>query len=183
MSDTELLLASRSDAEAFSVLFARHSQTFLAYFYRRTTNRAVSADLLAETFAVAFEKRKRFRSDGGDGTRWLFGIARREVAQFHRKRGVELRAVTRLGITVPEMTDEDVARIESLIDAGAIRTRLNDALDGLSHAERSAVELKIVEELDYPDLAEELGTTVNTARVRVHRGLRRLATQLQAVML
>jgi RNA polymerase sigma-70 factor (ECF subfamily) len=53
-SDAELLIASRDDPAAFRELYDRWAERLLAYFYRRVLDPEVAADLLAETFAVAF---------------------------------------------------------------------------------------------------------------------------------
>jgi RNA polymerase sigma-70 factor (ECF subfamily) len=58
-SDAELILASAGDPFAFRELYDRWAETLLAYLYRRVVNAEVATDLLAETFAVAFERRVR----------------------------------------------------------------------------------------------------------------------------
>jgi len=77
-TDAELLIASRDDAHAFRELYDRWADRLLAYFYRRTLDAEVAGDLLAETFAVAFERRRRFRDIGAPGANWLYGIAAKE---------------------------------------------------------------------------------------------------------
>ena len=47
-------------------------------------------------------------------------------------------------------------------------------------SEREAVELRVVAELEYSDIANRLNCTEATARVRVHRGLSRLRELLEA---
>ena len=59
-TDAELLIASRDDVAAFRELYDRWADRLLAYFYRRVLDAEVAGDLLAETFAVAFERRRRF---------------------------------------------------------------------------------------------------------------------------
>ena len=173
-SDEELIVRSRRDPEAFRALYDRWSKPLLAFFYRRTFDPEVSADLLAETFAVAFERRRRFRRIGRSGAGWLFGIARRELSHWYRHQEVELRAVRRLGLEVPELDDDSIARIESLDEVESLRASLADALKGLSVTERQAVELRVVDELDYGEIATRLDCSEATARQRVHRGLKRL---------
>lgn len=51
-------------------------------------------------------------------------------------------------------------------------------LGRLSHVQRQAVELRIVEELPYAELARRLDISEGTARVRVNRGLKALASAL-----
>ena len=62
MTDAELIVASRRDPRAFRELYDRWADKLLAYFYRRVLDPEVAADLLAETFAVAYERRKRFNA-------------------------------------------------------------------------------------------------------------------------
>jgi RNA polymerase sigma factor (sigma-70 family) len=179
VTDAELLVASRRDPAAFRELYDRWADRLLAYFYRRVFDAEVAADLLAETFAVAFERRHRFRDTGRPGAAWLFGIAQKELAHWVRHRAAEQRAVRRLGIQVPALDNESIARIEALADARAHRTALQAALGQMTDRERDAVRLRVLEELDYPTIAATLGCSEGAARGRVHRGLVRLARLME----
>lgn len=177
-TDADLLSASAGAPELFGVVYRRRVDELLRYFYRRTGDAQVAADLTAETFAVAFRRRHRFKPGSSPGQTWLYGIARIELARFHRQREVELRVVGKLGITVPTLTDTDVERIESMIDAEQHCGDLDEMLAGLPAGERAAVEARVLGEKDYAEVAAEIGTTTGAARVRVHRGLGRLAKGL-----
>jgi RNA polymerase sigma-70 factor (ECF subfamily) len=180
MTDAELILASRSDPQAFRRLYDRWADRLLAYFYRRVLDAEVAADLLAETFAVAYERRGRFRDVGRPGGAWLYGIAARELSHWFRRQAVERRAVRRLGIEVPALDDDSIARIEALVDMEAHRAALRAALVQMSPGERDAVELRVIRELGYAEVAAELGCSEGAARTRVHRGLARLNTLMGA---
>jgi DNA-directed RNA polymerase specialized sigma24 family protein len=91
-TDAELLIASRDDPHAFRELYDRWADKLLAYFYRRTLDPEVAGDLLAETFAVAFERRRRFRDIGRPGATWLYGIAAKELAHWFRNQSASTRA-------------------------------------------------------------------------------------------
>ena len=173
-TDAELLIASRDDPRAFRELYDRWADRLLAYFYRRVLDAEVAGDLLAETFAVAFERRKRFRDVGAPGAAWLYGIAAKELAHWYRRQEVELRAVRRLSIEVPPLDDESIARIEALADMETHRAALAAALEQISENERHAVELRVVEEMGYAEIASRLDCSEAAARVRVCRGLARL---------
>jgi RNA polymerase sigma-70 factor (ECF subfamily) len=54
------------------------------------------------------------------------------------------------------------------------------ALSGLPEDQREAVTLRVIEGRPYREVAEELGCTETTARARVSRSLRRIATRLEA---
>jgi RNA polymerase sigma-70 factor (ECF subfamily) len=49
----------------------------------------------------------------------------------------------------------------------------------MTGGEREAVELRVVDELAYAEIAARLDCTENTARQRVHRGLARLNNLMQ----
>jgi RNA polymerase sigma factor (sigma-70 family) len=71
-------------------------------------------------------------------------------------------------------------RIEELVDAAQWRTALGEALAQLTTAERDAIRLRVIEQLDYATVAARLRCSEQAARARVHRGLARLATTLGA---
>ena len=105
-TDAELLIASRDDPRAFRELYDRWADRLLVYFYRRVLDAEVAGDLLAETFAIAFERRRRFRDVGSPGAAWLYGIAAKELSLWFRRQAVERKAVRRLAIEVPPLDDE-----------------------------------------------------------------------------
>jgi RNA polymerase sigma factor (sigma-70 family) len=178
-TDAELLAASGEDPGAFRLLYERWAEPLLAYCHRRVLDPEVALELVAETFAIAYAKRHRFQDRGRPVGAWLYGIARRELARYRRRRRVELRAIGRLGAQVPELDQRSIERIEELVDATRWRARLDTALARLSEGERAAVRLRVVEQLDYPTVAARLGCSEQAARTRVHRGLGRLATRLE----
>src|SRR3954451_24069761 len=179
-TDAELLIASRDDPRAFRELYDRWADGLLAYFYRRVLDAEVAGDLLAETFAVAYERRGRFKDVGRPGAAWLYGIAAKELSHWFRRQAVERRAVRRLAIEVPALDDESLARIEALADMESCRAALAAALERMGSGERHAVQLRVVEEMGYAEIADALDCTEAAARTRVHRGLARLNHLMEA---
>ena len=179
-SDSELLIASRTDPAAFAVLYERWSERVLGYFYRRTWDPQASADLLAETFAAAWLRRMEFSDKGKPGSRWLFGIAKRELGRYRRRQGVRFRAVARLGVDVPPLGNDSIDRIEEMVDADAFRTELTSALSKLSDTDREAIRLRVIDDRPFREVGELLGCSEGAARVRVHRALRKMADSMEA---
>jgi RNA polymerase sigma-70 factor (ECF subfamily) len=179
-SDADLILASRADPGAFRELYDRRAEELLGYLYRRVLDAEVAADLLAETFAVAFARRGRFRDVGRPGVTWLYGIAAKELSHYFRRQRVERRAIEKLGLTVPALDEESLARIEALLDREEHREALAAALGRMSVGERGAVELRVVRELGYSEIATRLGCSEAAARTRVCRGLARLSELMEA---
>lgn len=181
LSDAELIVVSASDPEAFCILYDRWAEPLLAFIYRRVGNPEIAADLLAETFARAFESRAKFRDTGAAGSAWLYTIASRLVARYYRRKTVELKAVQRLGIAVPQLDHESLAAFERIAEsAPGAGVSMSAAIDQIPPGEREAVHLRVVEDLEYREIASRLNCSVVAARVRVHRGLARLTKLMEA---
>jgi RNA polymerase sigma-70 factor (ECF subfamily) len=177
-TDAQLLAAARQDPAAFGVLYDRHAVAVLGFFARRTACPATAADLTAETFAEAYASRRRYRDTGDPATAWLFAIARHQLWGFMRRQAVDDRARRRLGITPVALDEHSYERIEELADLHALRGALQDALASLPPQQAEAIRLRVLHELSYADVAGRLGCTEGAARVRVCRGLDRLARLL-----
>lgn len=145
----------------------------LGFFARRTFDPDASVDLVAETFATAFVDRARFRGGAREGEQaaWLYGIARNLLADWHRRAGVERRALLRLGVQRRELTDAEYDRIEELAGLDAILAGVRQGLAELSGDHRDALRLRVVEEREYAEVATLLGISEQTARARVSRAL------------
>ncbi len=173
-------MAWPDDLVAFSEMYERSSEEILAYFYRRTWDPHVSADLVAETFAAAWLRRGSYRAGHGTPVAWLFGIAKRELGRYRRRRRIEFRAVKRLGVQIPQLGNDSLERIEEMVDAHAFRAELVAALKQLSAFERDAVQLRVIDDRSFKEVGERLGCSEGAARVRVHRALRKLADAMEA---
>ena|SRR5690348_7720234 len=164
-SDEDLLVAM--DPASFEEFYLRHVDNLLGFFARRTRDAELAADLTAETFAAALAARRRFRPQKGSAGAWLYGIALKKLADAQRKGYAEDRARRRLGMERIELTDADIARIESL--AGDRTASL--LVEELSADQRDAVVAHVVRERSYEEIAGELGTSEAVVCKRVSRGL------------
>lgn len=102
-----------SDVEAharFQGLFRDTERDLLAYALRRVNRPEDAADVVAETFLVAW--RRLDDVPPGDSARlWLFGVARRQVANQRRGQLRQNRLADRLRRELPtaNLTDPSVA--------------------------------------------------------------------------
>ena len=168
------------DIDAFAALYHREAQTVLVFIARRTLDPELALDLTAETFAQAFRGRRIFRgSTEMEERAWLFTIARRQISRYHRRGTVERRALQALGAQLPEAHEDDLREIEEAAGLDALRATLGDELARLNDDQRAALQLRVVEERPYPEVADALGVSEQTARARVSRGLRALARALE----
>ena len=178
VTDEALLTAARSDPEAFTRFYRRHSAPVLGYLVRRTGNPELGADLTAETFASALEGVARFDPDRGLAVNWLFGIARHQLLRTLERGRVERRARDRLGMSRIELDDEQLERILSLAEAETTAARLQIALDTLPALQRDALSARVIDGEEYGAIAQASGIPEATIRKRVSRALATLRTTL-----
>ena len=171
--DSELLLAAAGGDQAFTLFYRRNVETILAYFWHRTRDHEVTADLTSETFAVALESLSQFDPERGDGAQWLQGIATNLLKKFWRRHKTTARARQRLEVASINLVDGAVRELE-MAEAGLDGERLRLALERLPMKNRQAVHLRIVEDLEYDEIAGLLDCKPGAARARVFRGLKRL---------
>ncbi len=167
------------DEAAFAELYDRHAPA-LAAWLRRRSDPDTAQELLAETFAQAWCSRQGFKPERGPARAWLFGIAQHLLFGYYRRLEVENRARRRLGVVLPEPALDDDA--DARLDAAALRAELSARLARLPAGTREAVLLRVVEQLDYHELARRLGCSNTAARLRVSRGLRELRREPTAIL-
>jgi RNA polymerase sigma factor (sigma-70 family) len=144
-SHRELSAAAREEAEArFSQLYEENWNDLLNYALRRATTPEDAADLVAETFLVAW--RRLANVPPGARTRlWLFGVARRLIANQRRGEFRRDRLTDRLrGELATAVVDEAPSdRIDPVISA----------LDRLGEKDREVLLLAGAEELQPAQIA------------------------------
>jgi RNA polymerase sigma factor (sigma-70 family) len=171
LSDEALLLAAREEPEAFALFYRRHVRALAAYFWRRSQDAELTADLTAETFAAALDGCGRFDPERGPAIGWLYGIAHRQLGRLARHGAVETRYRRRLGMARIELHDEELERIEADAVLEGPQTRVLDELEGLPADQRAAIQARVLHELDYDQIALSAGTSELVVRKRVSRGL------------
>jgi RNA polymerase sigma-70 factor (ECF subfamily) len=174
------LARSRDDADAFADFYGAYAERVLVYFTRRVLDVDVAFDLMAETFAAALEHRFQFRGKTREQEQaWLFSIARSELSHYWRDGRVERSALARMGVPMPGISDPEIERIEDMAGLSEVAAPLRHAMASLPPEQRRALELRVVDECGYAEVAVRLGISEQTARARVSRGLRALALALR----
>lgn len=172
------------DADDIADLYARHARQLVAFFARRTYDSEAAVELMAETFAAVVAGRASFRGDDDDAVAaWLYSIARNRLSDWLRHAHVERKALSRLGLEPPQLSDAELERIDELAGTAELRAEVAGQLEGLAPDHRAALQLRIVQECSYEDVAARLGISEQTARARVSRALRalgRAVTEAQA---
>lgn len=156
-----------SAEDAFRALYADHGRAVLAYAVRRVRDPHDAADIVAETFLVAW--RRLAEVPAGDAARlWLYGVARHTLANQARSERRRERLAERLRQELPAA----VAAVSAPV-AGT-HSPVLDALGELDDADREILLLAGWEQLKSGEVAAVLGITGVAARARLHRARRRV---------
>jgi RNA polymerase sigma-70 factor, ECF subfamily len=145
--------------EAFRRLFHRHYGAVFAYVARRV-GRDDAGDVAAEVFTVAWRRIRRIPTDAE--LPWLYGVARRVVANHLRSVRRRGRLAAKAGGFAPRRVEDDPADLEAV-------------LASLPEADREVLMLAAWEGLDPASMGRALGCSASAASVRLHRARARLS--------
>ena len=161
--------------DRFTALYRAHHGAVLRYANRRTDPEP-ARDVVAETFLVAWRRMAEVPAEPAEALPWLYGVARRVLANSDRARRRSEHLAMRLlhqGAGPGPAPD--------LADALTERARLRQALECLPEADQEALRLIGWEELDLAGAAAAMGCSRSTMAVRLHRARRRMMRALRAI--
>jgi RNA polymerase sigma-70 factor (ECF subfamily) len=160
------------DAEAkFIALVERNSRPILAFALRRTDRPEDAADVVSDVMLVAWRRMTDVPA-GNEELLWLYGVARRVLANQHRAKRRRNRLGERLRQVVGHAITEDLA------EAHARSADIRSALATLSETDREVLILQAWEGLDTREIATVLEIDPVTVRTRAHRARERLRRAL-----
>ncbi|WP_347813427.1 sigma-70 family RNA polymerase sigma factor [Actinomadura sp. KC216] len=156
----------------FEDIYTANRARILGYALRRTADPQDAADVLAETFLTAW--RRLDDVPPGDQARlWLYGVARRILANHHRGERRRSALAADLGSRLRAgLVDHLAAPDRDLADVAA-------AFRNLPEPDRELLSLVGWEGLDHGEIAAVLGCSRNAVRIRLHRARRRFARALE----
>jgi RNA polymerase sigma-70 factor (ECF subfamily) len=157
---------SGDELQAMTGLYERYAGPVHRYALRRS-DRETADEVVAQVFMVAWRRRSALPEDA---LPWLYGVARRALAEQRRgavrreRLGERLRGEAIEETPAPELLDDGLAR----------------ALRRLSPGDREALLLRYWEELEPAQIAQAMGCSRATMAVRLHRARMRLRRELEA---
>jgi RNA polymerase sigma-70 factor (ECF subfamily) len=179
--DRDAIRRSLSTPEAFAEVFDRHAPTVHRYLGRRLGGPEAD-DLVAETFLVAFERRRSYDLTVDDARPWLLGIATNLIRRHRRSETRLYRSLRRVAALTREHDDAATTeRADAGLDAARSAPAVAAALADLSSRDRDVLLLHAWGELSYPEIAEALDIPVGTVRSRLFRARRQLRGHLTSL--
>jgi RNA polymerase sigma-70 factor, ECF subfamily len=203
MTDDGLLRRMQAgDEDAFTLLYRRKHPAVYRFALHMSGNAAVAEDVTQEVFMALVRDSKRFDSERGSLSGFLFGIARNHV----RKRWEQDRRLAHLPDEFSEMGPAGMngnangngasgngnhggangngnfstaARAHDEFESLETVERVRQAISTLPENYREVVVLCELEEMSYEEVSASLNCPVGTVRSRLHRARALLIEKLR----
>ena len=170
------------DLDAFGQVYAEHERHVFRYAYHLLGHRDDADDVKQETFLRAYRAMHSFRSDCALRT-WLLRIC----ANLCRDR-LKTRDRRKEVLYDPQMAPEPMFDDSTAVDPYKVLEQaetnllLRTALRGMPVDQRDIIVLRDMEDLSYEEIADIIGCSRASVKLRLFRARRRLKERVESLM-
>jgi RNA polymerase sigma-70 factor, ECF subfamily len=177
MADEDLLaLVGAKDADAFEVLYDRHSKVVYSLIYRLLGDRTAAEDVAQEAFLAVWKRSGGYVTARGSVRTWLLSIAHNQGVDRLRSQGAMARrqeALEHVAITSPGSADvAEEAVTHAMADVA------KQGLQDLPPEQGQVLTLAYYSGFSQQEIAELLVLPLGTVKSRMRLGLERLRRSL-----
>lgn len=154
----------RGDHHAYAELVQTHQERLLASARYLTSDSETARDLAQEAFIAAYQALGKLHDPAAYGA-WLHGILRNLCRRHLARRPPAAEALDDPATPEPCTPPDTTVEVEQLLQT-------------LPLEHREVLAARYLQEMDYEEIAQMLGLTVNNVRVRCFRAREALRTAL-----
>lgn len=174
------------DRDAYRILVERHSHNVYRLAYRMAGNSHDAEEIVQEAFLRGYQKLKQFAGQANFGT-WVYRIAanyaidrlrqrkvedaRREIPSRQSEEGAEIDPLAQLRDSAPSP--------ERLAGSSQLALRMQQALQELTPAERTAIVMRHWDGCAIEEIAAVLKSSTTAAKNTVFRAVQKLRASLE----
>jgi len=174
------------DRDAYRILVERHSQNIYRLAYRMAGNSHDAEEIVQEAFLRGYQKLKQFAGQANFGT-WVYRIAanyaidrirqrkvedsRRELPNRESEEGQEIDPLAQIKDSTPSP--------ERLAGSNQLALRMQQALQQLTPAERTAIVMRHWDGCGIEEIATVLKSSTTAAKNTVFRAVQKLRVALE----
>ena len=159
----------RRDEAWFTRIYAAQYPQIVKYGQRRLADADASAELAQEVFIIAWRRRGEVPDHS---LPWLYGVARRLLANQWRARNAAAQVVPLIDADLPQETG--LSGPDAIVEVDDLRS----ALATLTDLDQEILRLAVWEELSHREIATVVGCSEGSVAVRLHRARNRLGREI-----
>lgn len=167
------------ESENPSAIFKGDYQRIFRYIMSMLRDETDAEDLTQETFLRAYQRRDSLRNEGAQ-TAWLYRIATHvcldRLRQYARRNPMESNA----DLDQVDIAEPDTPSLQQTLERDEMSGCIQSYLNRLSDSYRAVILLHDMHELTAAEIAQLLGESLATIKIRLHRARRKLSLALQA---
>ena len=167
------------EVEYASVVFKGDYKRIFRYILNMVHDTAEAEDLTQETFLRAYRRLNSLRDEGAQ-TAWLYRIATNvcldRLRQYVRRNPME----SETDLDQVEVAEPDTPSLQQTIERGEMSECVQRFLNRLPDSYRSVILLHDMHQLTAAEIAQLLGDSLATVKIRLHRARLKLRTTLEA---
>ena len=171
MDQTELIVAARTNPDAFGELYDQTAPTVYRFAYSLVRDHHRAEDLVSETYRRAIDRLPAYQDHGRPFHAWLFAITR-NLAIDGARRGQRESPLLDHDTPDDQWLGEALARDQE-------RAQVREALARLSEIHREVLVLRFGHEWSCRQVAEQLGKSEAAIKQMSYRALIRLRELLK----
>jgi RNA polymerase sigma-70 factor, ECF subfamily len=172
LADEDLIsLVQTRDAEAFAVLYDRHSRAAFSLAYRMMGERQAAEDLVQDALLKVWRSAGSYRSERGSVRTWLLSIVHNRGIDQLRSLGSRRRTQEKVEASAPKSQPSE-AFAESWRNAQ--REQVRQALRTLPQEQLKILELAYFSGYTHVEIAELLDLPLGTVKGRMRLGLKKM---------
>jgi len=163
--EDQLVERAKQDADAFGELYDHYFGQIYRFVYSRLHDQDSAEDVTSEVFFKALRAIGRYKPSGHPFSAWLYQISVNAINDHYRSR----RPVSSLDAAIA-VADPQRPVAERVVDS-AEAARVWAAIDELPAQQRTAMTLKLGEDLKLAQIGRIMGKSEGAVKLLIHRGM------------
>ncbi|MFN2451710.1 MAG: RNA polymerase sigma factor [Candidatus Dormibacteria bacterium] len=172
--EDHLVERARTEPDAFGELYDHYFGQIYRFIYSRVRDQEAAEDITSEVFLKALRAIGRYRPSGHPFSAWLYQISSNAIVDHYRGRRPTAELDDAVGVVDPAMPVDDAAVQRG--DAAHVWA----AIDTLPEQQRTAMTLKLGEDLKLAQIGVIMGKSEGAIKLLVHRGMQGVRQRLAA---
>jgi RNA polymerase sigma-70 factor, ECF subfamily len=163
--EDQLVERAKVDADAFGELYSHYFGQIYRFVYSRLRDQDAAEDVTSEVFFKALRAIGRYKPSGHPFSAWLYQISVNAIADHYRAKRPATSLDDAIGVADPAQAVAD--RVAQSDEA----SRVWAAIDSLPEQQRTAMTLKLGEDLKLADIGVVMGKSEGAIKLLIHRGM------------